>query len=204
MARQSDAPERLLAAALDLLWTSSYGAVGVDDICEKANVRKGSFYHFFASKADLALAAYEAHWRMRQPEYDATFSPLVPPLERIFRWCGNIERRQMELHSRYGFVCGCPYVNIGAELGTQDERLRAKSEELIQRMVAYLESAVSDAQRMGFLPSDTPALQLARELQSCAIGQVLMAKVHNDPSLLKDLKTSVSRLLGVSALPAAA
>lgn len=44
MGRTSDAKERLLAAALDLIWERSYGSVTIDAICEKAGVKKGSFY----------------------------------------------------------------------------------------------------------------------------------------------------------------
>ena len=57
MGRTSDAKEKLLRVAFDLIWEQSYGAVSVDDICERANVKKGSFYYFFPSKSDLAVAA---------------------------------------------------------------------------------------------------------------------------------------------------
>ena len=41
MGRTSDAKEKLLAVAFDLIWNSSYGTVSVDDICERARVNKG-------------------------------------------------------------------------------------------------------------------------------------------------------------------
>ena len=81
MPRVSDAKEKLTEAALGLIWTSGYGATSVDDICAKADVRKGSFYHFFKSKADLEVAALEFRWqhaqladrrdRERQADHDA-------------------------------------------------------------------------------------------------------------------------------------
>ena len=49
MGRTSDAKERLMAAALDLTWEESYGAITIDDICRRAGVKKGSFYYFFES-----------------------------------------------------------------------------------------------------------------------------------------------------------
>lgn len=128
MGRTSDARERLLAAALDLIWMSSYGGVSVDDICAKAGVKKGSFYHFFPSKADLALAAYEEHWQHKQPQLDALFSAQFPPLERLSRWCQIVYETQRDLFEKFGHVCGCPYANVGAELATQDDRIRAKSD----------------------------------------------------------------------------
>ncbi len=47
MGRTSVAKEKLLQVAFDLIWQQSYGSVSVDDICERAKVKKGSFYHFF-------------------------------------------------------------------------------------------------------------------------------------------------------------
>ena len=87
MGRPSEAKEKLLLVAFDLIWNQSYGSVSVDQICERASVNKGSFYHFFPSKADLAVEAYEEHWREKQPEMDRIFSPQTPPLERLELWC---------------------------------------------------------------------------------------------------------------------
>ena len=47
---------------MELIWEQSYGSVSVDVICERAGARKGSFYHFFPSKSDLAAVAIEDHW----------------------------------------------------------------------------------------------------------------------------------------------
>ena len=41
MARVTDTKERLLTAAIELLWEQSLGAASVDAICEKADVKKG-------------------------------------------------------------------------------------------------------------------------------------------------------------------
>ena len=55
--------DRLVDAAIDLLHVHAYPAVGVQAICESAGVRKGSFYHFFGSKEDLAIAAVDEAWQ---------------------------------------------------------------------------------------------------------------------------------------------
>ena len=59
MGRTSDARERLHQAAHDLFTLRGYAAVGVQDLCDRAGVRKGSFYHFFPSKDDLAGAVID-------------------------------------------------------------------------------------------------------------------------------------------------
>ena len=66
--KESSHPERLVESAANLLWERNYGSAGVDDLCRAANARKGSFYHFFPTKADLAIAAIEFQWETAQRE----------------------------------------------------------------------------------------------------------------------------------------
>src|SRR5689334_22133974 len=86
MPRVSDMKERLMDAAMDLLWQNSYGATSVDSICERAGAKKGSFYYFFKSKSELAAAALVADWNKKRKEMDSIFSPTAPPLERLDRY----------------------------------------------------------------------------------------------------------------------
>ena len=67
MGRTSDAREKLLSVAFDLIHENSYGTVSVEQICPRAGVNKGSFYYFFKTKTDLVVAAYEEHWRLKLP-----------------------------------------------------------------------------------------------------------------------------------------
>src|SRR5436190_18760317 len=108
MGRVSDAKVRLMKAVGELIWTGSYGSTTIDQICDKAGVKKGSFYYFFESKCDLAAAALDGMWRQKKPELDAVFSPTTPPLERIRNFCEEGYKRQMELKSHCGVVLGCP------------------------------------------------------------------------------------------------
>jgi TetR/AcrR family transcriptional repressor of nem operon len=195
MGRPSDAKEKLLQVAFDLIWNQSYGAVSVDHICQRADVNKGSFYHFFASKSDLAVAAYEEHWREKQPELDKIFSPQVPPLERLQKWCNYIRNRQKQKAEKYGYVCGCPYASLGTELATQDENIRAKAQEFMERTIRYLESALADAIRQE-LVSITDSQKFSKRIYSAALGTLLNAKVHNDLKVLEELEPTIMDMIG--------
>src|SRR5580698_4273763 len=108
MGRTSDASQRLMTAAVDLIWEESYGAITIDDICKRANVKKGSFYYFFKSKAELAVAALEKLWKEEwKPMLDECFSPSVDPLQRLRNYFDTIHTKQVDAKARHGKVLGC-------------------------------------------------------------------------------------------------
>jgi TetR/AcrR family transcriptional regulator, transcriptional repressor for nem operon len=201
MGRTSDAKEKLLSVAFDLIWKNSYGSVSVDQICERARVNKGSFYHFFPSKADLAVAAYEEFWQQNRALYDQVFSPQVPPLERLQKWCDLLYESQTERLEECGRVLGCPYACLGAEMSTQDEKVRRKAEELFARSCKYLESALADAKREKLVEIKDPKAA-AQTVFAVAWGLLLQARVQNDVEVLRNLAPTLLRLLGARA-PAA-
>src|ERR1700752_2590774 len=108
MGRVSDAKARLREAVTELIWTGSYGTTTIDKICEKAGVKKGSFYYFFDSKADLATEALETSWQEKKVELDAMFSATIPPLERLRRHCEFSYHCQSEMSKKFGRVLGFP------------------------------------------------------------------------------------------------
>src|SRR5688572_18641207 len=149
MGRASDAKQRLMEAISELIWKGSYGATTIDQICEKAAVKKGSFYYFFESKADLAVAALDADFKVKRPIFDEMFSSSVPPLERLRRYAEWAYNRQKELKCQCGCVLGCPLFTLGSEVCNQEEKLRAKVQEMMDTHARYVETAVRDAHAAG-------------------------------------------------------
>jgi TetR/AcrR family transcriptional regulator, transcriptional repressor for nem operon len=199
MGRTSNAKERLLQVAFELIWQQSYGSVSVDDMCERAKVKKGSFYYFFPSKSDLAVAAYEEHWRQKRPYYDETFSSQVPPLQRIENYCHNVYEAQRERKEKSGRVLGCPFASVGCELSTQDEKIRQKAQEMFARFCIYIETALRDAHREGQIEKCDFGAK-SRAIYSFALGMMLQAKVKNDAEVLQDLAPMVMQMIGAGTV----
>ena len=202
MGRTSDAKEKLLDVAFELIWDNSYGGVSVDQICQRAGVNKGSFYYFFGTKADLAVAAYQEHWKQKQPEMDRIFSAQAPPLERLSKWCAFVYESQKQKSEKYGHVCGCPYSSVGAEIATQDDQIRLKVEELMERGTKYVESAIADAKREGSVTAADPKAA-AQHVYSYVLGAVLNAKIQNDVEVLRNLEPTVMAIVGAKSVVAA-
>jgi TetR/AcrR family transcriptional regulator, transcriptional repressor for nem operon len=188
--------ERLTEAALDLIWHNSYGATSVDAICERAGAAKGSFYYFFKSKSELAVAALEADWRKRKVDMDTIFSPTVPPLERLEGYFDFVHDRLAELQKHCGAVLGCPLFTLGSEVSTQDTPLRDKVQEILDRKVKYFESAIRDAHAQGLIVAPD-AKAKARGLFACFQGTLTQARIENNVEPLRAFKEIALDFLGV-------
>ena len=196
MPRVSDMKQRLMEAAMDLMWLNGYSAASVDAICEQAGAKKGSFYYFFKSKSDLAAAALDADWNKKRSQMDSIFSPTVPPLERLDRYFDFVHGRLAELHKKCGSILGCPYVSVGSEVSTQDPIVRETIDRIMDRKMKYFISAVRDAAAQGLIDAPNPEAK-ARALFACYQGTVAQARIQNDIELLREFKDVARTVLGV-------
>src|SRR2546422_8027087 len=185
MGRVSDGKARLMEAVRELIWTGSYGSTTIDQICDKAGVKKGSFYYFFDSKADVAVTAIEEEWQKRRLELDTLFSPTVPPLERLRRYCEYSYRFQAEIKDKYGRVLGCPLFSVGAEVSTREDRLQKKIQEILEYKRRYLETAIRDAHAAGLIHA-VDAASKSRILFAYYQGLVTQARIQNNLEVLRD------------------
>ena len=195
MPRISTAKQRLTDAAMDLIWENSYGATSVDAICDRAGVKKGSFYYFFKSKSDLAVAALDDFWDKHRAEFDSMFSATVPPLERLKRYFDFNYRTMAELQIKCGAVLGCPLTSLGSEICGQDTVLLHKIHQLLDRKLTYLESAIRDAHAQG-LVNAPDAEAKAKALFLFIQGSLAQARIENDMEVLRNLYPSALDLLG--------
>ncbi|MEJ2481428.1 MAG: TetR/AcrR family transcriptional regulator [Acidihalobacter sp.] len=187
MDRRTDTRQRILATARGLMHARSYTDVGVAEICTEAGVRKGSFYHFFPSKRDLALALLEQildDFRLRL--LDEAFDPVLSPMQRIDKWIELTYAVQQEWASSGGHVLGCPVGNLATELATQDEVLRVAIEQAFESLQERLIDTLKEAERSGEL-ADVDAGATSQAMLAYLEGVLMLAKTSNDTGVIARL-----------------
>ncbi|MDH3830216.1 MAG: TetR/AcrR family transcriptional regulator [Gammaproteobacteria bacterium] len=187
MQASHDTRQRIINAAQELIYASSYNEVGVQEICDHARVKKGSFYHFFPSKRDLALAVLEqSHTFMRDEIINKSFHDDIPPLARIERFFTLLYEFHKDSRENTGSVFGCPFGNLGGEMSTQDEDIRNKVDSIFTASEKPFEKALAEAVERGDLQAiDTAAT--AKAIFAYTEGIMLYAKTSNNPELIREL-----------------
>ncbi|MFR9752462.1 TetR/AcrR family transcriptional regulator [Nocardia sp. 004] len=172
--------DRIVRSAAKLFITRSYHSVGVSDLCAAADVRKGSFYHFFSSKADVAKAVIDLHaaemeqWLAQESDRD--------PADHLLAVASAVTLVQGGFEKRFGRIVGCPFGNLAAELSTTDEALREYVATVLASWEAKLAAACHTAAEHAVLRDDVDPDQLAHTILAQIQGLILLAKVSNSPA----------------------
>lgn len=182
-------------AVAELFWTGSYDGTTIDQICDKAGVKKGSFYYFFDGKPALAAAALDSEWEKYRPILDGIFSATKSPLVRLRDHCDFTLKEQEDLKKQHGCVLGCPLCTLGTEISTQDKVLRGRVQEILNHGLRYVETAIRDAHSRGEIRAPDPAAK-ARLVHAYQLGLLTQARIENSLEVLRELTPMTFELLG--------
>lgn len=177
MPRKSDARERIVFTAARLFLERSYQAVGVDELCQAADVRKGSFYHYFPSKSELAKAVIDLHAHVFEERLSG--SPATTPAQKLHAIPEAIATIQSALEAQFGRAVGCPFGNFAAELSTTDDDLRRHLAAKLAAMERHLAAVCHEAADAGVLRDGADPDRLAHALLAQYQGIILLAKLND-------------------------
>ncbi len=189
-----DTKARILHVARDLFHGRSYADVGIKEICDLAAVQKGSFYHFFPSKRDLAMAVIDdmaddwAHGFVAE-----AFDRDLPPLERLDYLIDAAYYWQKAAKDLEGRMPGCLFGNLALEVSTRDEVLRAKLNAVFTQASSRFHETLDEAIEQGLIaPLDAEAT--AQAMLAYLEGMILLAKTRNDPEVIRELGPAIKTL----------
>jgi TetR/AcrR family transcriptional repressor of nem operon len=185
---------KLLDAALQVVRAKGYAATTVDDICQHAGVTKGSFFHHFKSKDDLALAAVD-HWGSMTGGFfaDAPYRKAMDPLERLL---GYVEFRG-------SILTGAPQ-DYTCLLGTLVQEtydthpdIRAACDREMSSHIAHLTRDIEAAKKRYAPRASWSAESVGYFIQTVLQGSFIFAKAKQSPKTIRESLEHLRRYLRV-------
>jgi TetR/AcrR family transcriptional regulator, transcriptional repressor for nem operon len=164
---------RLLAATLKVVRTRGYTATRIEDVCAAAGLTKGSFFHHFKSKEDLALSAV-AHWEDLTRSFfaGAPYHRPADPLDRLLAYVDF--RKSMLIGDLPEFTCFSGTI-IQEAYATHPE-IVAACEKNISNHARTLEADIDEAMKKYGVGGDWTAESLALHVQAVLQGAFILAK----------------------------
>jgi TetR/AcrR family transcriptional regulator, transcriptional repressor for nem operon len=170
-----DSRTKILDATLYVIRAKGYSAARVEDICVAAGLTKGSFFHHFASKEDLALAAAEHFSAFADGIFStAPYQVLSDPLERLL---GYVDFRKAILQGELPEYT-CLLGTMVQETYETHPAIRKACERCISAHAATLVGDIEAAVQMRGLAPEWTVESLAYYTQAVIQGAFILAKAQ--------------------------
>lgn len=180
------ARELLLEAARYLFWEKGYGATGVAELLQRAQVNSGSFYHIFASKEALLLAVLDSYLEGLEPAVlKPAFAGRPDPIERIFAILEGYRQKLLATGCQYG----CPIGRLALEIEAENLPVHGRIARNFAAWTRAIRGCLEDARDR--LPVDCDLEALATFILTTMEGGVMQARSYRR---MEPFEHSVSQL----------
>ena len=190
---------KLLDAALFVIRAKGYSATRIEDICAAAGLTKGSFFHHFKSKEDLALAAAE-HFHLGAEELfqTARYRNLPDPQDRLL---GYVDFRKAILQGDLPEFT-CLFGTMIQEAYETHPRIREACDRYIAIHAHGLAADIAAAMVSHGLHPEWNAESLAFYTQAVIQGAFILAKAQHNAAVAADCLDHLHRYLELLFRPA--
>jgi TetR/AcrR family transcriptional repressor of nem operon len=180
---KKDTKSEIISIGTEMISLQGFNATGIDAVLKRAGVPKGSFYHYFGSKEEFGLAVIEQFAERYDKRFDTFLhDEEVTPLNRIRNYLESGRARLAQNRCSKGCLVG----NLGQELADQNERFRARLDEIFLSWKERFAACLREAQAAGELAPDLDSGVIAGFILSGWEGAILRAKVMKSPQPLQD------------------
>jgi TetR/AcrR family transcriptional repressor of nem operon len=174
--------QKLLDAAQRLMLAKGYTATSVDEICEAAELTKGSFFHYFDGKEDLGReVAQRFYASMRQLSQQAPFHSKKDPLDRVL---GRVDF-YLEL-SRRRDSKGCLLGMFVQELSDTHPTIRTVCATCFDDAAGGFKLDLDEAKAKYAPRARISTQSLAEHLTAVLQGSIILAKAKQDPKVMTE------------------
>lgn len=187
--------ERILDAAEKLVLEHGFGYTSIDKVVAASRTSKGSFFHHFESKADLAgslVARVVASDRAQLAEGLAVVAPVADPVGRLLAFLGHFESRagRMTLQE-----ADCLYISALAERQLLDDETGGQIVSLMREWREAISGLVRDAVAAAGVDTAIDPDALADHVFVTFEGSFLVSKATGEPEHLSVQLGVVRRLV---------
>jgi len=167
--------QKLVGAAVRLMLRHGYAATSVDEVCAEAGVTKGSFFHYFASKEEICVAAMKV-WTDSWIEIlaNAKFDEIPDPYDRVEKLLNVMEGTYLNQPGDPGCLVG----TVAQECSLPNVRLQATCKEHLETWQINTAKLLRDAKAAHPPQHDFDPEEVAWWLCSYVQGTLLIAKTR--------------------------
>lgn len=179
MPRGDATRKMLLHSAVQLFHEFGYNGTSVQDIVSEAGVPKGSFYNYFKSKEEIAIAASDIFYSFLLSHLK--LENMSSPVKRLRTFFRHILREMQ----RYEYSRGCLVGNFASEITNATPILKNRIGQHLDEATRRIAVVIAQAQQAGELDATLPTLDLSRFILDALYGAIYRSKTDRTERPMK-------------------
>ena len=184
--------EQLIEVGLKRIHAAGYGATGVNEILELAQIPKGSFYHHFGSKGVFGQAVLDRYMQFQVDLFHNWASKQgLTTSERLTGYF----KEMSQIFVKSGYQRACLVGKFSTEVAAASDPFRAQLREQIQAWKQDIVELLQQGQANGDVRRDRTAEDLADAVLSLIQGAFVLALSTRDKRTLAAVGTTIAMLI---------
>lgn len=172
---------RLLDAAQSLMLAKGFSATTVEEICDKAKLTKGSFFHYFESKEQLGKDVLERFCAGAQERLRPAGARQDDPLARVYAYVDTLIKLSKECAGSQGCLLG----TFAQELSDTHPEIRALCEQAFGQWAQALRTDLDEAKLRHAPSASFDTKSVAEYLIAVLEGSKILARTQQNAGIVE-------------------
>ncbi len=165
-----------------LFYEKGYGATGINEITQKTDIPKGSFYNHFKSKEEFGISVLDYYHSINKTQMEqALLNEDKSPLINLKKFFIDFIEEQNNIQN-----CskGCLMSNLTMEMADRSEAFQKKVKQGFEEITAIFESCLNNAKQQNEIDENLNTALLANFVYNSWQGSVIRMKADKNTEAL--------------------
>lgn len=191
MSKAEQTRQFIIEKASPVFNTKGYDSTSLADIQEVTGLTKGAIYGNFSDKNELAIAAYEYNCSLIKFRLKAVLEKAATAKEALLSFAGYYPKNWQEVFK----IGGCPMLNAAVEADDHLHFMRDSVRKSMKRVIKSLQNIIEQGQASCEFKPSAHAEEYAALLFSILEGNILLAKIMNNPKYLQAAEQRITMII---------
>jgi len=181
--------ERIIRQAAPLFNQRGYDGSSLNEIMAATELEKGGIYRHFASKQELAAAAFDYAWAEAVNSRRHDIDSVAHSVDKLKRYIANFVERRGTVPG------GCPLLNTAMDSDDGNALLRNRARRALENWQNFLGSIVTQGIKKGEIRREVSKTKLANLIIATLEGAVMIGRLEQNLDALRDAQTHLNSYL---------
>jgi len=181
MSKAEQTKQFIIEKAAPIFNVKGYESTSLADIQQATGLTKGAIYGNFSDKNELAIAAYEYSCSFISTRLNAAIDTATTSRQALLAYIGYYTENWQSVFKRGG----CPMLNAAVEADDHLHFMRDSVRKSMKRIMKKLQTIIEKGQANKEFKTEIVAEEYATIIFSIIEGNILLAKIMNEPKYLK-------------------